>query len=409
MYRKLLAGALGLVALSVTTAAQAQDNWVLLGERNVNIKADKDTIDVTAAKGQFKAVRLVADRRPIDISKIQVVYSGGGVHNEVRNINLKPGERTRAIDPRDSGRFIDQINMDYKTEPGNLIPGKVLVYGLQDRAGARAARTIGSATAAASTTLPGSATVPAATSLRPGQATSGGDVLFGSHTVGFGIDKDIIKVGADVGKFDRIRFRVLDNDIHIKSIKVNFADGGSEDLAYNKDVRGNTRTDWFQLKGDKFIRSIDLLYKSRAGFGGKAFIEVYGQYAEGWLGPQGEGRKFNAGWVLLGGQTANFILDKSDVIAVGRNEGGFRAIQVRVRDEAITLRDVKITYGNGEVDTIPVPAELRKVEAGGTYGPIVLKGGTRVIQDIKPTYRTRYFQKAGLAKGRATVEFWGQH
>jgi len=31
------------------------------------------------------------------------------------------------------------------------------------------------------------------------------------------------------------------------------------------------------------------------------------------------------------------------------------------------------------------------------------------VQEIRPTYRTRIFQQGGVARGRAIVEFWGQH
>ena len=411
MYRSLLAFALGLMAVVATSTAQAQDRWVQLGVHNVILKGGEAVVDVSGGPGRSKAIRVIAERRGIDINKVQVVYADGTVHNETRRINLLTGiNRSRAINPTERGRFIDKVVISFEPQLA-IIPARLVVEGLQSDVGSRATRT-GSPVAASpgsSGTIAGTATAPVVSAARPGQPTDSGDVLFGSHTVGFGIDKDVIKVGADIGKFDRIRFRVLDNDIKMKSARVNFSDGSGEEIAFNRDVRANTRTDWFQLKGDKFIKSIDLVYASRPNFGGKAYIEVFGQYAEGWLGPQGEGRKYNAGWVLLGAQTANFILDRSDVIKVGRNEGGFRALEVRVRDEAITLRDVRVTYGNNEVDAITVPADKRKVDAGTSYGPIVLKGGTRVIQEIRPTYRTRYFQKTGLAKTRATVEFWGQH
>ena len=80
---------------------------------------------------------------------------------------------------------------------------------------------------------------------------------------------------------------------------------------------------------------------------------------------------------------------------------------MRVRDQAITLFEVRVIYANGEVDIIP--ANRTKIEAGGRFGPIDLKGGVRTVQEIRPTYRTRIFQQGGVARGRAVVEFWGQH
>lgn len=97
----------------------------------------------------------------------------------------------------------------------------------------------------------------------------------------------------------------------------------------------NSRTNWIDLKGDRFIKEIQLVYRSEPSFRGQARIEVFGKYAPGWLGPQGEGRKYNQGWVLLGAQTAGFVGFDKDVIPVGANEGGFKRIRVTVRDRAI--------------------------------------------------------------------------
>jgi hypothetical protein len=411
MFRRLVIAGYALMAFGMTTAAQAQDTWVLLGSKSINTsgKANDDSIDVSGAKGNYKAVRLVNKQGGIEINNVEVVYAGAASHNERRPINLNANDRTRPIDQRDSGRFIDRVNLSFKPNTATA-PAIVEVYGLQSAEGSRASRA-GGATVAAAPAAP--APIAAApdkkgpAALKPGDQTASGDVLFGTQTVGFGVDRDVVRVGAEVGKFDKIRLRVLDNDIFIRSMKVVYANGESEEVAYNADVKKDSRTRWIALKGDRFIKEIQLIYNSRPNFKGRAYVEVYGEYAEGWLGPQGEGKKYNQGFVLLGGQTAGFTIDRNDKIVIGKNEGGFRKIRVNVRDEAVTLFEVRVVYGNGEVDIIP--ANRTRVDAGGTYGPIDLKGGSRIISEIRPTYRTRIFQQGGIARGRAVVEFWGQH
>ena len=411
MNRRLIVATAALATVLSATAVQAQDTWVLMGSKNVILNKDSETIDLANARGNYKAVRLVAKRRGIELNNVEVVYSNGASHNEKRTINLLDGERTRAIDERGDGKFIDKINLSFKAQPTAVIPAVIEVYGLQTEAGARASRPTGAAAAAAAGAATGnvsaSATTPNAVNAKPGAVTDTGEVLFGTQAVGFAVDRDVIRVGAEVGKFDKVRLRVLDNDIFINSIKVVYSNGESQELAYNADAKKDTRTKWFDLKGDRFIKEIQLVYRARPNFRGQAYVEVYGQYAEGWLGPTGEGKKYNGGFVLLGGQTAGFTIDRNDIIKVGRNEGGFKRIEVRVRDQAITLFEVRVVYGNGEVDIIP--ANRTKIEAGGRFGPIDLKGGTRVVQEIRPTYRTRIFQQGGVARGRAVVEFWGQH
>ncbi|MEQ1647466.1 MAG: DUF2541 domain-containing protein [Hyphomicrobiaceae bacterium] len=419
MKRRLIVASAALISALATTAVQAQD-LNLLGSKNVVLSRDTETIDLTTAKGQVQGLRIYAKRRGIEISNVEVTYSDGTVHNERRSINLLEGERTREIDRRNNGKFVDRVTVTFKPQQGAIVPSLLEVYGVQTEAMARAARAVGSAApASASVATPSAApaattgvvparpTAAAPTPANPGQTTDTGEVLFGTQQVGFGVDRDVIRVGADIGKFDKIALRVLDNDIFINSLKVVYANGESEEIAYNAEIKKNTRTRYLALKGDRFIKEIQLVYRSRANFRGQAYVEVFGQFAEGWVGQQGEGRKFNQGYLLLGGQTAGFTIDRNDVIKVGRNDGGFRKIQVRVRDQAITLFEVRVVYGNGEVDIIP--ANRTKIDAGSTFGPIDLKGGTRIISEIRPTYRTRIFQQGGVAKGRAVVEFWGQH
>ncbi len=426
MIRRLFVATAALLAVGAATA-QAQENWVLLGSKNVLLSGSSDTIDLSQARGKYSALRVVAKRRGIELNNIEVVYNEGNGHNEKRAINLLDGERTRPINPSNEGRFVDAIGFCFKPQGlSAVVPAVIEVYGRQTEGDARATRTAGrginksvaacpggaAAPAAAGTAAPvtgpiaATPTSSAATTAKPGTPSETGEVLFSTQAVGFAVDRDVIRVGAEIGKFDKVRLRVLDNDIFIKSMKVVYSNGESQEIAYNADVKRDSRTRWLDLKGDRFIKEIQLIYNAKPNVRGQAFVEVYGQYAEGWLGQAGEGRKYNAGFVLLGAQTAGFTIDRNDVVKVGRNEGGFKRLEVRVFDQAITLFEVRVLYGNGEVDIIP--ANRTKVEAGGRFA-VDLKGGTRIVQEIRPTYRTRIFQQGSVAKGRAVVQFWGQH
>jgi hypothetical protein len=201
--------------------------------------------------------------------------------------------------------------------------------------------------------------------------------------------------------------RVLDNDIHITEMKVVYNNGESDTLAINADIPKNSRTSWIDLRGDRFIKEIQLVYRSRPNFNGQARIELFGRYAPGWLGVDGEGRKYNQGWLLLGAQTAGFVGFDKDDIPIARNEGGFKRLRVTVRDRAITLNEIKIIYADGSDETVPIRT---RVDAGGTYGPIDLKGRHRQpIDHIEARYRSRFFDSSAKGKGAAIVEIWGKH
>ncbi|MBX9925280.1 MAG: DUF2541 family protein [Hyphomicrobiaceae bacterium] len=416
MFRRLVMAAVALAAAGSITSAQAQkgdEKLVLIGTFPVDVTKDKAVIDLAKSNGKFRGLRLRSSDGEITTSRVQVLYGDGSVHNEDRKIVLLDGERTRPIDQSSKDRFVDQVTM-------TLVPAKkgkaeVQVYGIATDEGAKVKRVnvvtekkdekkedkadTGKIAATA-------IAKPAPTQAAAGTVTEFGDVLFGAQQVGFVVDRDVIRVGAEIGKFDKIRLRVLENDIFIKEMKVIYANGESDDLAVNAEVKRDTRTKWFQLKGDRFIREIQFVYNSKPSFKGQARIEVLGEYASGWLGPNGEGRKFNQGWVLLGAESAGFVGFDKDVIKVGRNEGGFKRLRVTVKDRAISLNELRIIYGSGQEDVVPIKA---KVEAGSTYGPIDLKGGSRIIKEIQARYRSRFIDREARGKGRAIVEIWGQH
>ena len=67
--------------------------------------------------------------------------------------------------------------------------------------------------------------------------------------------------------------------------------------------------------------------------------------------------KAQPGWVELGCQRVNFGIDR-DVVRVGRRDGTFRAIRLRARGNTVHMLDVKVVYGNGVADDIPVRANI---------------------------------------------------
>ncbi|MEQ1698151.1 MAG: DUF2541 domain-containing protein [Hyphomicrobiaceae bacterium] len=411
MFRRLVMAGLAMAAVGSFSTAQAQKSdgdWVKIGTYKVDVSKDRDTIDLSKSSGKFRALRINSKDGDITLSRVQVLYANGAVHNEDRKIVLNDGERTRPINAGSEDRFVDQLNLSVVPSKGNAL---LEVYGLQTGDGAKAKRSAAldkndKPVDKAVSNVAAQPTKAAPSAAVPGTVTEFGDVLFGSQYVGFGVDRDVIRVGSEIGKFDKIRLRVLDNEIHIKELKVVYANNETDDLVVNADIKQNSRTQWFGLKGDRFIKEVQLVYRSKPSFKGQARIEVLGQYAEGWLGPQGEGRKFNQGWVLLGAQTAGFVGFDKDVIPVGKNEGGFKKIRVTVKDRSITLNELRVIYSSGQEDVVPVKA---KIEAGSTYGPIDLKGGTRTIKEIQARYRSRFIDKDARGKGMATVEVWGQH
>lgn len=104
-------------------------------------------------------------------------------------------------------------------------------------------------------------------------------------------------------------------------------------------------------------------------------------------------------WELLGKHDVGFLVDK-DSIRVGRKDGDFSKIQIRVKKNEVHVMDLKVVYGNGNVDDIPLRSAIK---AGGKSRVIDLKGGDRFIRRIDIVYRSK-----PSFKGQATVEVWGR-
>ncbi len=249
-------------------------------------------------------------------------------------------------------------------------------------------------------------TAPEKTATPAGKATDNGEVLFGVQDVGFLVDRDVIRVGPEIGKFDRVRLRVLKNDIYISDLKAVYDNGDFETLLSDAKINANRKTDWIPLNRDAFIKEFQVVYRSRPDFKGQARVEVFGEYKDGWLGPNGEGAKYNDGWVLLGTDTAGSIGFDKVKIPVGKNDGGFKKLRVSVKDRDITMTDLAVVYEDGAKDDLE--NNRIKVAADEAFGPVDLKKDA-AIKEIEATWRSRAIATSKRDRAYATVEVWGHH
>jgi hypothetical protein len=90
-----------------------QRGWVLLGQRVVNDRIDHDVIAVTVDRGDFKSIKLVVERAPVDFHRV-VVYFGNDTKQEVEVRKTVPaGGETRVIDLVGKDRVISRVQFWY--------------------------------------------------------------------------------------------------------------------------------------------------------------------------------------------------------------------------------------------------------------------------------------------------------
>jgi CBS domain-containing protein len=395
-----------LMMAGAISAAHAEGTLIVIGKGEIDLAGSGQSIDVSQAKGAFRGIRLRATSGPISVERLQIVYAGGAIHKERKPVALEQGEQTAPINETPADSFIDSIDIVAKPGRGRVA---VDVLGIQTEDGAQRKRGA-PVTGAPSPPAEAIAREPQKSGEASTPARDPNDVMFGYQSVGFGIDRDVIKIGRDIGKFNRIRLRVLGSDVHINALKVSFEDGSSQHFTIDADIKENTHSHWLPIDGSRFIRDIELTYRAHPGNHTKARVEVTGEYAKDWLGLHGEGRTFHQGWVLLGAQTAGFTGFDRDIITVGENEGGFSRLRIEALDRAITLKEIRVKFANGPDEVFTMG---ERVDPGKAYGPIEFKAGSLPIKSIEAHYRSRFDLGKGLKSaldGRpAVVQIWGQH
>jgi hypothetical protein len=107
---------------------------------------------------------------------------------------------------------------------------------------------------------------------------------------------------------------------------------------------------------------------------------------------------FAGRWEKLGERTVEARLDK-DIVPVGRDDGLFSAIQIKVENSALVLYELKVVFGNGET----FEPKLQLVFNKDTSSRVIdLPGDKRVIKRIEFKYRDL------PGGGKARVEVWGK-
>ncbi|MEO8421164.1 MAG: hypothetical protein ABI457_08220 [Hyphomicrobium sp.] len=222
--------------------------------------------------------------------------------------------------------------------------------------------------------------------------------LLGEQTVGFGVDRDVIRVGRREGRFSALALEVRDNDVEILDLKVIFNRGPPQDVRVREFIRAGGRTRPIQFGwGDRSIDRIDITYRSRPSFRGRAKVAVFGLRDMPPPPPPPMAR-----WEELGCNKVGIKPDR-DSIKVGRREGRFSAIQLRVRGSKIEIMDLTVVYERGPPDQLQV---RKKIGDGDETPPLDLRGERRAIDRVDLTYR----QTLGLnlIKGPATVCVFGR-
>lgn len=185
-------------------------------------------------------------------------------------------------------------------------------------------------------------------------------------------DRFKFAIGQRKGLFKSLRIRNKDRAVKIRRIRITFGNGSTQTVRLNRTLDGGEQTAVIDLDGNSrfidniVVRTVDQRRARRTR------LEIIGQVGRKPLPP------IPAGWKQLAMERVDLRDDRFD-IAIGRNKGLIRRINLRSRDNPVFIRRINIIFGNGDEQRVRI---RRRLDPGEEIGVIDLDGNQRFIRKI---------------------------
>ena len=238
LLRSLVLVCLALSAIGLASP-QASARDVLIGSTSYEARPIRDTINIGGREGQFRGLRFDVRQSDVEVLEFRVVYGNGSSEDiKVRQF-FRAGTSSRVFDLAGRQRAIRQIIVTYVPSG----PARIQFYGVEG---------------------------------------GGGGVIanweqLGCKSVGFLIDRDVIQVGRQDGRFRALRLEVSESPVEFFDLRVVFGNGVKQDIRVRELIRPGERTRPLDLFGEnRGIARVEMVYRSIPGFKGKARVCVSG-------------------------------------------------------------------------------------------------------------------------------------
>jgi len=101
----------------------------------------------------------------------------------------------------------------------------------------------------------------------------------GSKKVSFGLDKDVIAVGRQDGKFTKLKFVVIGAPVNMRKVTVHYANGTNQVLPMKFTFSRNSKSRTIDLAGNKrIIQKITMWYDTKNRARQRATVSVFGKH-----------------------------------------------------------------------------------------------------------------------------------
>lgn len=368
MFKKSLAMVALSALLSAAPAGAREPDWQLLGEQTVGFLVDRDVINVNQSdewhrNRAFKALHFQVERNDVHFESVRLIYVNGYAESITVDRLVRAGEEV-PIDLRGERSFISRIEMAYRSRPNFRDQAVVRVMAEPARRGASPPPL-------------------------PPVAREGSDWQpLGEQSVGFEGERDVIRIGRREGRFSRLRLEVRGNDVFVNSIRVRYGNGTHEDITLREEIRAGGRSRPIDLSGDRrVIDEIELNYRARPGFRGRATVAVLGDRASH-AAPESSPPVPRADYSYPPDILSRFnnfgrrTLEPGEervVFNVGSEREPQQTILLLAHDRPIEVRRIEVTYGNGQRQEFEINERL---DPGTGTPPLDLEGSARKITRV---------------------------
>ena len=126
----ILISVLLLTGLGVSTATQAGDQ-VLLGERHVTDRSEKDTINVGKKRGALTGLRVKVKGSAVEFKRVVVHFENGSKQVIEKNRVIGKGDKSRVIDLDGESRFVDKVVFTYEARSRGWKGAQMKLFGIR--------------------------------------------------------------------------------------------------------------------------------------------------------------------------------------------------------------------------------------------------------------------------------------
>jgi hypothetical protein len=113
--RVYLAASLCAAMLALASAAESVEGWERLGARALDLRGERDTIEVGRNEGRFHSIMLDVDGSAIEMLNLRVIFGDGNAYAPPTPLTFDASERSRVIDLPGDTRIIRSITFNYRS------------------------------------------------------------------------------------------------------------------------------------------------------------------------------------------------------------------------------------------------------------------------------------------------------